>query len=107
MSNASCLRLSGPVEWDALERLVDKLALSIDEDKLYQDYTVLNDVFESIPEELAPDKKWAFFSRRRKQQLNCSKWYHLFFLSLSATPMLSVYLATWRMSGQTKGTGCQ
>uniref|UniRef100_A0A8C1TIM3 Uncharacterized protein n=1 Tax=Cyprinus carpio TaxID=7962 RepID=A0A8C1TIM3_CYPCA len=56
MSNASCLPLSGLMEWDALERLVNKLALSIDEDKLYQDYTVLKNVFESIPEELAPDK---------------------------------------------------
>lgn len=49
------------MEWDALEQLVDKLDLSIDEDKLYQDCTVLNHVFESIPEELAPDKKGAFF----------------------------------------------
>ncbi|CAL8253761.1 unnamed protein product [Boreogadus saida] len=60
LSHTSCLCLSGPLEWDALEGLVNKLALDIDEDKLYQDYTVLNSVFEFIPENLAPDKKWVF-----------------------------------------------
>ncbi|KAJ8346710.1 hypothetical protein SKAU_G00281110 [Synaphobranchus kaupii] len=67
MANASCLRLSGPMEWDALQRLADKLALGIDEDKLYQDYTVLNAVFKSIPEELEPDKKWAFLFKKEKE----------------------------------------
>lgn len=67
MSNSTCLRLSAPMEWNALEELVEKLALKdIDVDKLHQEYTVLNDVFESIPEELAPDKKWAFFFKRER-----------------------------------------
>jgi hypothetical protein len=64
LSHTCCLRLSGPMEWDALEGLVNKLALDIDEDKLYQDYTVLNSVFEFIPENLAPDKKWVFFFKK-------------------------------------------
>lgn len=54
--------MSAPIEWNVLEELIEKLKLKdIDVDKLHQDYTVLNDVFESIPEELTPDKKWAFF----------------------------------------------
>lgn len=54
------------MEWDGLEGLVNKLALDIDEDTLYQDYTALNSVFECIPEDLAPDKKWVFFFQRVK-----------------------------------------
>lgn len=42
ISDTNCLRRTGPIEWDTLKQLVDKLALGTDEDKLYQDYTVLN-----------------------------------------------------------------
>lgn len=58
------------IEWNALEELVERLQLKdIDIDKLYHDYTVLNNVFQSIPEELTPDKKWAFFFKKEKK--NC------------------------------------
>lgn len=70
--NPTCLRLSAPMQWNVLEELVKKLQLKgIDGDNPYQDYTVLNNVFESIPEELSPDKKWSFFSRGRKWPQNC------------------------------------
>ncbi len=66
LSHTSCLHLSGPMEWDATDWFVNKPALDIDEDKLYQDYTVLSSVFEFIPEDLAPDKKWVFFFKMEK-----------------------------------------
>lgn len=63
------------MEWDTLERLVDKLALGIDEDKLYQDFAVLKDVFEGIPEELAPSKKsnGLFFFKKEKAPIELLK----------------------------------
>lgn len=51
------------MEWYTLMQLANKLALRIDIDKLYQNYVVLKDVFESIPEEMAPEwplHTWAF-----------------------------------------------
>lgn len=87
LSQTSCLGLSGPIKWDAIEGLVNKLALDIDEDKLYQDYTILNSVFEFIREDLAPDKKWAFFFKKENTATELLKVVSFIF----SVPVSNVY----------------
>lgn len=46
LTKATCLQLNGPLQWDALETLAGTQQIDINQDKLYQDYTVLSSVFE-------------------------------------------------------------
>lgn len=45
---------------------MEKLALDLDEDRLYTDVSTLNSVFDTLPTDLTPDKKWAYFFTKAK-----------------------------------------
>ncbi|KAI4899205.1 hypothetical protein NFI96_030736 [Prochilodus magdalenae] len=62
LAHTGCLSLEGQsLQWSELALLLDKLALDVDEDKLYGDVITLNEVFDTIPKDLTLDRKWAYF----------------------------------------------
>ncbi|KAL7844759.1 hypothetical protein SRHO_G00232980 [Serrasalmus rhombeus] len=63
LAHAGCLSLGEgqSLQWSELNHLLDKLALDVDEDKLYGDVVILNEVSDTIPKDLTLDKKWAYF----------------------------------------------
>lgn len=66
IAHIACLSLKEgqSLQWSQSELLVEKLALDVDEDKLSSDVVILNEVLDSIPKDLTPDRKWAvFFSK--------------------------------------------
>ncbi|ROK35767.1 hypothetical protein DPX16_17510 [Anabarilius grahami] len=63
LAHIGCLSLheGQSLQWSELEVLVEKLALDVEEDKLYGDVVILNEVLHTIPTDLTPDRKWAYF----------------------------------------------
>ena len=63
LAHIACLSLNEgqSLQWSELDVLVEKLALDVDEDKLYSDVVILNEVLDTIPKDLTPDRKWAYF----------------------------------------------
>lgn len=63
LAHIGCLSLHGgqSLQWSEMDVLVEKLALDVEEDKLYGDVVILNEVLHTIPTDLTPDRKWAYF----------------------------------------------
>jgi len=63
LAHIGCLSLheGQSLQLSELEVLVEKLALDVEEDKLYGDVVLLNEVLHTIPTDLTPDRKWAYF----------------------------------------------
>uniref|UniRef100_A0A8C1YIY5 HAT C-terminal dimerisation domain-containing protein n=1 Tax=Cyprinus carpio TaxID=7962 RepID=A0A8C1YIY5_CYPCA len=63
LAHIGCLSLheGQSLQWSELEVLVEKLALDVEEDKLYGDVVIPNEVLHTIPTDLSPDRMWAYF----------------------------------------------
>ena len=66
LANIGCLSLKEAPKWPQFELLMEKLALDLDEDRLYSDVSILNEVFHTLPTDLTPDRKWAHFFTKAK-----------------------------------------
>ncbi|KAG9278210.1 hypothetical protein AMEX_G6034 [Astyanax mexicanus] len=75
LAHAGCLSLDEgqSLQWSQLNHLLDKLALDVDEDKLYGDVVILNEVSGTIPKDLTLDKKWAYFFSKATESTELMK----------------------------------